>query len=105
MDKSLIRSATEAVVRDASVRDSPPSEENQNSPAMNTSSNRRQFLVQAGSLAGSAFWASAAMAAEPSRNAAAADAPAVPLAPPDKQPKDLPIPEPVPRKLGWAVVG
>lgn len=29
----------------------------------------------------------------------------VPLAPPDKQPPDLKVPEPVKRKVGWAVVG
>lgn len=28
-----------------------------------------------------------------------------PLAPPDKQPPNLKVPEPVPRKIGWAVVG
>lgn len=29
----------------------------------------------------------------------------VPLAPPDKQPPDLKVPQPVPRKVGWAIVG
>ncbi len=29
----------------------------------------------------------------------------VPLAPPDRQPPDLKVPDPVPRKIGWAIVG
>jgi hypothetical protein len=29
----------------------------------------------------------------------------VPLAPPDKQPPNLKVPEPVKRKVGWAIVG
>jgi predicted dehydrogenase len=86
--------------------------------AMETfSSNRRQFLGQTIGLAG-AFAAVQAQAQgtdepRPLQPKGAArqvspgksDGGAVPLAPPDKQPPDLKVPDAPERKLGWAIVG
>lgn len=83
--------------------------------------NRRDFMkataLTAGAWAGSQMMAASGAAAG-NASAAAPDTPApatpksaatgqqpVPLAPPDKQPPDLKVPEPVKRKVGWAVVG
>ena len=74
-------------------------------------SNRREFL-QAAALAGiSAFATPRMLAASDAAKGAAvgenlekvgAD---VPLAPPDRQPSDLKLPEIPPKKIGWAIVG
>ena len=82
--------------------------------------NRRDF-IKATALTAAGAWvvggaaASSASAGEPSAAAAPLASNAmggaqgggqqVPLAPPDKQPPDLKVPEPVKRKVGWAVVG
>jgi predicted dehydrogenase len=82
--------------------------------------NRREFIkVTALTAAGAWVVGSAAtssVSASESSDAPAPPAPdgtvgaqgggqQVPLAPPDKQPPDLKVPEPVKRKVGWAVVG
>ena len=49
--------------------------------------------------------ASGVIAIAASSSATGSAAPPVPLAPPDRQPSDLKLPEPAPRKAGWAIVG
>lgn len=44
-------------------------------------------------------------ATQPIASTTASSQQQVPLAPPDKQPPDLKVPEPVRRKVGWAIVG
>jgi len=53
---------------------------------------RRKFLATSGAISGGLLVAGAVQAD-------------VPLAPPDKQPPELSIPQPVDRKVGWAIVG
>ena len=85
---------------------------------MNIETSRRSFakaaaLVGVGALAGGQLTIGSASAASStpstSSNAAAAAAQSVrnapPLAPPDRQPPDLKVPEAVKRKTGWAIVG
>lgn len=84
---------------------------------MQTYSNRRQFLGQTFGLAGGTFAVLQAQAADeprPSQPKSAArqvspgktsSGGAVPLAPPDKQPPNLEVPDAPERKLGWAIVG
>lgn len=55
-------------------------------------STRRAFLGAAGALGASLI-------------GGAAHGEAIPLAPPDKQPTDVKLPEPPARKVGWAIVG
>jgi predicted dehydrogenase len=45
------------------------------------------------------------MLSEPNAAVLPGDQAQVPLAPPDKQPPDVKVPEPVKRKVGWAIVG
>jgi predicted dehydrogenase len=82
---------------------------------MNTRTNRRDF-IKASVLGGAATWVGVrlASAAEKRDTGLTGSAPSgedanseqsIPLAPPEKQPSDLPVPEPVLRKIGWAVVG
>lgn len=84
---------------------------------MQTYSNRRQFLGQTLGLAGGTFAVLQAQAADEPRpsqpkSAARQVSPgktngggAVPLAPPDKQPPNLAVPDAPERTLGWAIVG
>jgi predicted dehydrogenase len=74
---------------------------------MNFASNRRDFFLQAAAFGGATLWGSRpVIAAAAPKNAAAPDAgDAVPLAPPDKQPENLKVPERNARKAGWAIVG
>jgi predicted dehydrogenase len=55
---------------------------------------RRRFFLTAGAV-GAGLWVA--------HNSVAAEVP--PLAPPDQQPPNLDVPEPVARKAGWAIVG
>src|SRR4051794_25216642 len=55
---------------------------------------RRQFIAASGAV-GAGLLAASALRGQTSE----------PLAPPDKQPPDLLLPEPVERKVGWAIVG
>jgi hypothetical protein len=55
---------------------------------------RRRFFLTAGAV-GAGLWVA--------HNPVAAEVP--PLAPPDQQPPNLDVPEPVARKAGWAIVG
>jgi hypothetical protein len=78
--------------------------------------NRRSFGTTAAAL-GVSPWAggrrmsadasaaTSAPATAPSAPAAPSGLPPVRLAPPDRQPADLKLPDPVTRKAGWAVVG
>ena len=83
--------------------------------------NRREF-IKATALTAAGAWAVGGAATSGVAAGGAPDAPApsapstgaggaqgggrqVPLAPPDRQPPDLKVPEPVRRKVGWAVVG
>ncbi|HET6409239.1 MAG TPA: twin-arginine translocation signal domain-containing protein, partial [Chthoniobacteraceae bacterium] len=68
------------------------------------STNRRQFIVRAAAIGGAAVLGAreAVAAAKPGGAEGSAD---VPLAPPDKQPARLPVPDPAVRKAGWAIVG
>src|SRR3954447_2859140 len=75
--------------------------------------NRRNFGTTAAAL-GVSPWAggrrmsadaSAATSAPATAPAAPSGLPPVPLAPPDRQPADLKLPDPVTRKAGWAIVG
>jgi predicted dehydrogenase len=86
---------------------------------MQTYSNRRQFLGQTLGLAGGTFavlqaQSQAADEPRPSQPKSAArqvspgktsSGGAVPLAPPDKQPANLQVPDKPERTLGWAIVG
>lgn len=80
--------------------------------------NRREFIFQTAAAVGAAAWGGRLIAAaEPSassdgnsKSAAGSAGNAltkepVPLAPPDRQPPKLNVPEPAQRKVGWAVVG
>lgn len=88
---------------------------------MSHETNRREF-IKVTTLTAAGAWAAggsiAAAATSPGAGEPAPTPPAsggvasaagggqqVPLAPPDKQPPDLKVPEPVKRKVGWAVVG
>ena len=70
--------------------------------------NRRSFtaatLLGVGALAGGPLTAQAAGSGAATA-ASGASGGAVPLAPPDRQPAKLKVPEPVARKAGWAIVG
>jgi hypothetical protein len=70
-------------------------EEGRMSPASSAEPSRRHFLIAAG-LVGAGLLSGGDTPAADER---------VPLAPPDKQPPELKVPEPVTRKAGWAVVG
>jgi len=91
---------------------------------MNTGTNRRNFLAHTAALAGVTWTASNATThAQPIKSAAGplpgattaplnpteplkgASAEPVPLAPPDKQPPNLKVPQVAAKKVGWAVVG
>ncbi len=74
---------------------------------------RRDFILQS-ALGGAAIFSGARTIAQagpllaaqrPSASPVAGGRGAVPLAPPDAQPPKLKIPEPSPRKIGWAIVG
>lgn len=77
--------------------------------------NRRSFGTEPASLGVSAWGGrrlmdgtgstSGVIAIAASSSATGSAAPPVPLAPPDRQPSDLKLPEPAPRKAGWAIVG
>lgn len=60
--------------------------------------NRRQFLAQAAALGGSVIAGNQLAAAE-------TKVPEIPLAPEDRQPPKLGVPEPARKKVGWAIVG
>ncbi|MDB6152326.1 MAG: gfo/Idh/MocA family oxidoreductase [Chthoniobacteraceae bacterium] len=82
------------------------------SPEQPVPIDRRQFMKVAAITTASAFAGSATTAAAqpPGQNPAAQGIgpdsnKEVPLAPPDAQPPELPIPKPVVKKMGWAVVG
>src|SRR5687767_1677353 len=70
--------------------------------------NRRSFtaatLLGVGALAGGPLTAQAAGSGAATA-ASGASGGAVQLAPPDRQPAKLKVPEPVARKAGWAIVG
>jgi predicted dehydrogenase len=74
--------------------------------------NRREFL-QAAALAGVGAWGMGHAFAVPPAGASSGGGGApsktagepVPLAPPDRQPEDLQLPEMPPKKVGWAIVG
>ncbi|RYD84519.1 MAG: Gfo/Idh/MocA family oxidoreductase [Verrucomicrobiaceae bacterium] len=87
---------------------------------MNIETNRREFMKAAAIVIGAAEWTGSSFAANAadtgsrapagtSKPDAGSETPKssgeVPLAPPDKQPPNLPVPEPAPRKIGWAIVG
>src|SRR5438105_2399446 len=82
---------------------------------MATGPNRRTFMTQTAALSGAGLWAvqlNTAGAPADARPRATSSSPpsaapqdAVPLAPPDRQPPNLVLPEPVQRKVGWAIVG
>src|SRR3954471_7936380 len=77
--------------------------------------NRRSFGTEPASLGVSAWGgrrlmdgtgsASGVIAIAASSSATGSAPPPVPLPPPDRQPSDLKLPEPAPRKAGWAIVG
>ncbi len=84
--------------------------------AFSISSNRRHFFAQAATLGGlsaisgggsggSLFAAAAAPAAVPPAAGVGGTASDVPLAPPDRQPPKLKVPEVPGRKIGYAIVG
>jgi predicted dehydrogenase len=72
---------------------------------MNFASNRREFFVQAAALGGATLWGSRPVIAAAPKDAIQSPSDAVHLAPPDKQPENLKVPERSARKAGWAIVG
>jgi predicted dehydrogenase len=66
-----------------------------------TMPNRRDFLTSAAAIGGATAMGAPALAAAEQL----ASGGAVPLAPPDRQPPNLPLPEVPGRRVGWAIVG
>ena len=66
---------------------------------------RRTFIKSAALSGAAPAWTGGGLIAAAADQPVTSASEAVPLAPPDKQPPKLPLPEPAPRKVGWAVVG
>lgn len=69
----------------------------------NATTNRRDFIVRSAVIGGATILGGRQLSAA-ERSGSGGDA-AVPLAPPDRQPPQLPVPEAPSRKVGWAIVG